>query len=23
MNIGAISKLTGLNSKTIRYYEEI
>jgi Cu(I)-responsive transcriptional regulator len=23
MNIGAISKLTGLNPKTIRYYEEI
>jgi len=23
MNIGKVSKLTGLNSKTIRYYEEI
>ena len=23
MNIGAVSKLTGLNTKTIRYYEQI
>jgi MerR family transcriptional regulator, copper efflux regulator len=23
MNIGSVAKLTGLNSKTIRYYEEI